>query len=137
MRKAAIKLIKAHEGYRPMVYQCTEEHDTIGIGFKVSDLFLTEDVCDIILGQILDHNHEKFSERFSWFKTLPEIAQAVLMDMVYQMGIHGVSKFKKTLKAFEIWDWETASDEMLDSLWARQTSSRAKELSNLIRNLKD
>ena len=31
-------------------------------------------------------------------------------------------------------DWEEAADEMLDSLWARQTPNRAKELSDIVRN---
>lgn len=137
MHKSTIKMLKVHEGYKPMVYKCTEGIDTIGYGFAIKDLFLTEDVCDIILGQILAHNEKKFSDKFKWYGTLPSIAQSVLMNMCYQMGIHGVSRFKKTLKAFEIWDWETASDEMLDSLWAKQTPNRAKELSSLIRNLND
>ena len=49
-----INSIKAHEGYEPMVYQCTEGHDTIGVGFKVDDLFLSEKVCDLILEEKLN-----------------------------------------------------------------------------------
>ena len=41
-----------------------------------------------------------------------------------------VSKFKKMLKALEIKDYDKASAEMLDSLWAKQTPNRAIKLSN-------
>lgn len=137
MLDKATELIARHEGYVPTVYKCTEGFDTIGYGFAIKDLFLTKDVCDIILKQILEHNVKKFQEKFSWFKDLPETAQVVLMNMCYQMGIYGVSRFKKTLKAFESGDWECAADEMLDSLWAKQTPNRANELSEMIRNIND
>ena len=55
--------------------------------------------------------------------------------MCYQMGLSGVLKFKRALAAMEIKNWEMAADEMLDSLWARQTSRRANELADLIRGL--
>mgnify|MGYP003147505483 CR=1 FL=1 len=49
-----IDQIMEHEGYRPGVYQCTEGHDTIGIGFKVSDLQLDLDIAKEILKRKLD-----------------------------------------------------------------------------------
>ena len=39
---------------------------------------------------------------------------------------------KKMLTAMARGDWKAASDEMMDSLWARQTSRRAKELADLV-----
>ena len=56
--------------------------------------------------------------------------------MVFQLGIGGVSKFKKALKAVGEEDWDTAADEMLDSKWATQTPERATELSSIIRSCK-
>ena len=31
-------------------------------------------------------------------------------------------------------DWKGAADEMLDSLWAKQTANRAKRLSDIVRD---
>ena len=47
------KAILESEGYRPKAYHCTEGHLTIGIGFKVDDLYLSKEVCDIILEEKL------------------------------------------------------------------------------------
>jgi len=56
--------------------------------------------------------------------------------MVFQLGMTGVSKFKNTLKAVKEEDWDTAADEMLDSVWAEQTPERANELSSTMRSCK-
>ena len=55
--------------------------------------------------------------------------------MCYQLGVSGVSKFKKTLEYLENNEFKMASREMLDSLWARQTPNRAKKLSEIIKGL--
>ena len=130
-----INSIKAHEGYEPMVYQCTEDHDTIGIGFKVADLKLSEKVCDLILEEKLNELIPQIERKLSWFRYAQDEVKLVIVNMSYQMGLSGVLKFKRTLIALEMKKWDTAADEMLDSLWARQTSRRANELADLIRGL--
>ena len=57
--------------------------------------------------------------------------------MCYQLGLSGFSKFKKTIYYLETEQYEEASIEMLDSLWAKQTPNRAKELSAEIASLAD
>ena len=65
---------------------------------------------------------------------MPQEVQEVVLNMCYQLGITGVSKFRKAISALQEGEWQEAADEMLDSLWARQTSNRAEELSNIVRN---
>ena len=48
--------------------------------------------------------------------------------MYYQLG-NGLFKFVKTLHYIEYGKYRSAAIEMLDSLWAKQTPNRAKELS--------
>ena len=130
-----INSIKAHEGYEPMVYQCTKGHDTIGVGFKVDDLFLSEKVCDLILEEKLNDLIPRIERKLSWFRYTQDEVKLVIVNMCYQMGLSGVLKFKRALAAMEIKNWDLAATEMLDSLWARQTSRRANELADLIRGL--
>ena len=130
-----INSIKAHEGYEPMVYQCTEGHDTIGVGFKVADLKLSEKVCDLILEEKLNDLIPRIERKLSWFRYTQDEVKLVIVNMCYQLGLSGVLMFKRALAAMEIKNWEMAADEMLDSLWARQTSRRANELADLIRGL--
>ena len=121
--------IKRHEGYSKRVYKDHLDKDTIGIGFLVSTLELDEDVCDIILQRLLIKKEEEVNKRYGWYRNLPQEAKDIVINMVYQLGPTGFSKFKKTIHYISEQQWKAASIEMLDSLWAKQTPNRAKELS--------
>ena len=130
-----INQIKKHEGFRSTVYQCTEGYDTIGYGFAIKDLFLDEDIAELILIRNLAVLVERIKKTFPWINDAPEEVQDVVANMCYQLGISGFSKFKKTIYLLETEQYEEASVEMLDSLWYKQTPNRAKELSEEIRAL--
>ena len=65
---------------------------------------------------------------------LPETITDVLIEMIFQLGIGNVMKFKKMIAALQEQDFETASLEMLDSRWATQTPSRAEKLSLIVKD---
>ena len=133
--KSLIKKIKEHEGYRSTVYQCTEGFDTIGYGFAIKDLKLSEEICDIILAEKLAKLQFDISNKFEWFDDSPNLVKDVVTNMCYQIGLSGFSKFKKTIYYLETEQYEEASIECLDSLWAKQTPNRAKELSEQLASL--
>ena len=64
---------------------------------------------------------------------MPEDIQMVVIEMCYQIGVTGVSKFKKTLSYLQEKEWGQASVEMLDSKWAKQTPTRANKLSQIVK----
>ena len=133
--KDIIEQLKVHEGYKSKVYKCTAGVDTIGIGFAIKDLELSEDVCDLILTEKLEVLEERFEKKFEWFATSPVEVRNVMLNMAYQLGFAGFCKFKKTIAYLQEAEWEKASEEMLDSRWAKQTPNRAKELSEIIASL--
>jgi GH24 family phage-related lysozyme (muramidase) len=74
-------------------------------------------------------------------------AYEILMEMAFQMGGKGLSKFKKTIKAINKGDYKEASKHMLynynddgtikgKTLWHQQTGKRAKRLSDLMAQIK-
>ena len=134
--KNLIEKIKEHEGYRSSVYQCTEGYDTIGYGFAIKDLYLSEGVSELILREKVTNLRLRIEKKFDWFNEVPREVQEVLLEMSYQMGVSGVSKFKNALKHMRNGEWNKAADEMLLSRWYKQTPKRAKELSDIIRALK-
>ena len=127
--------IKRHEGYRSTVYQCTEGYDTIGYGFAIKDLQLSEEICDIILAEKIAKLQFDISNKFEWFDDSPTLVKDVVTNMCYQIGLSGFSKFKKTIYYLETEQYEEASIECLDSLWAKQPPNRAKELSEQLASL--
>ena len=133
--KDLLKRIKHHEGFRSRVYKCTEGYDTIGYGFAIKDLEMDEDIAEEILIRKVEKLIKRVRTKFDWLDSVPREVQGVLVNMSYQMGLSGVSKFKKALHAMQMFQWKLAADEMLDSRWAKQTPNRAKELSDIIRSL--
>ena len=130
-----IESIKKHEGYVGIVYKDSLGIDTIGYGFAIKDLELDEDICEIILERKLRELETRVNLKFKWFMYMPQEIKDVVMEMCYQLGVGGVSKFKKTIAYLQNKQWEEASVEMLDSLWAKQTPNRAKELSNRVKEV--
>ncbi len=133
--KDLINRIKHHEGFRSRVYKCTEGYDTIGYGFAIKDLELDEDLAEEILLRKLEKLIKRVRNKFDWLDSVPHEVQGVIVEMSYQMGLSGVSKFKKALHAMQMFQWKLAATELLDSRWAKQTPNRAKELSDIIRSL--
>ena len=130
-----LKDIKKHEGFKHRVYKCTEGYDTIGYGFAIKDLVIEKDIADLILMKKLHTLLQRVMVAFSWFESMPPEVKDVVLNMCYQLGLSGFSKFKKTIYLLETEQFEEASVEMLDSLWAKQTPNRAKELSEIVRSV--
>ena len=69
-----------------------------------------------------------------WFAFQPEDVQGVIVEMVFQMGFVGTMKFKKMVGHLKQRNYEGASEEMLDSKWARSDSpNRARRLAQIMR----
>ena len=127
--------LKESEGFRARVYKCTEGYDTIGYGFAIKDLVMDEDIAEMILRRKLDALIDRVNKRFPFVEEMPQAGQDVIYEMCYQLGVSGVSKFKKTLAYLENREYRMAASEMLDSKWHRQTPNRSQRLSDIIREL--
>ena len=69
------------------------------------------------------------------FDDLPEEAQLVIANMMFNMGRPRLSKFKGMKAGVDDRDWERAADEMVDSRWHDQVPNRAKRLVKRMRDL--
>ena len=130
-----IDSIKKHEGYVGIVYKDSVGVDTIGYGFAIKDLNLEEDVCDLILERKVNKLRLDVKKKFDWYCNMPTPIKDIVIEMCYQMGVNGFSKFKKTIKLLSQEKFYEASFEMLDSKWAVQTPGRAKQLSTKVRRV--
>lgn len=127
-----IESIKKNEGYVGIVYKDSLGIDTIGYGFAIKDLELDADICDMILERKLKDLESRVKNKFGWFPFMPQEIQDVVMEMCYQLGVTGFSKFVKTITYLKDKDFKNASIEMLDSKWAKQTPNRAKRMSEIV-----
>ena len=71
------------------------------------------------------------------FDELPEEAQLIIANMMFNMGRPRLSKFKGMKAGVDAKDWNRAADEMVDSRWYDQVTNRAKRLVARMRAIED
>lgn len=140
-------LITKHEGFRSTVYRDTAGKRTIGIGLNLDDP-LAQETCqahDLLYeallnglpitltdanairdGAILDAVFAGKCQFPNW-DTLPDDAQAVIVDMIFNMGPARFAEFRKMIAALKNSDYAGAAEQMKASRWFTEVPSRAKE----------
>ena len=69
------------------------------------------------------------------FGDLPEEAQQIIANMMFNLGRPRLSKFVGMKRGVDAKDWNSAADEMVDSRWYRQVGARAERLVNRMREI--
>ena len=131
-----LQSVKKHEGYRNKVYLDTLGKRTVGVGHLCVEDFwednkeYDEEFLMNILKDDLKNAIEGAERLLKDCPVLDDLAKEIIIEMVFQLGETGVSKFKNMIKALKIPDYQTAAIEMLDSKWANQTPNRAQNMSS-------
>ena len=134
--------IKEHEGFRDTVYSDSLGFATVGYGHLVlpTDDFIKgveypkEDLEKLFE---LDFNEAQQSANDLLEEIeVPETIKGVICEMCFQLGKPRVMKFKKMWEGLEAGDYNKAADEMIDSAWHKQTTSRCESLAELVRGCK-
>ena len=135
--------VKKHEGYRNKVYLDTLGKRTVGVGHLCVEDFWEDDkeyeekfLMDILLDDL--QNAIKVARELKEehdCTDIDEIAQEIIVEMVFQLGKNGVSKFRNMWKALAEKNYIGASYEMLDSRWAKQTPNRAKAMAKTMKEI--
>ena len=133
--------IKTHEGFVNYVYKDTLGKRTVGYGHLCTDDENWEDgKCydNAYLNDVFEIDFmeaTKQAEELIGNLVLENKANEIILEMVFQLGKTGVSKFKKMWEALSGQDYNKAADEMLDSKWAKQTKNRAEHLAEIMHSL--
>ena len=69
----------------------------------------------------------------TWYKDATEVTKGILINMAFNLGLNGLLGFKNTLRFISEKNYEQASRNMLQSLWAKQVKVRAEELAERMR----
>jgi len=133
---SVIKKITSEEGFRSKPYECTEGVWTFGHGFTSISEDESRVVLKIKVEKILSYLNHKNNHLPYRYKKLPLKAREVICDMTYQLGRTGMLNFRRMHKAIANKDWNKASEELLDSLYAKQTPSRANRNAEMLRKCK-
>ena len=137
--------LERDEGIKYEIYNDHLGYPTFGIGHLITESDLerhqplgtpvSEDrvvsAFNKDIQTVLDDCYRLFSD----FDDLPEEAQRVIANMMFNMGYTRLNKFNNFKAAINARDWLIAAEEMIDSRWYRQVTTRAKRLVRRVQDL--
>lgn len=143
------KMLIVDEGKKLTAYHCSEGFLTVGIGHNLDadpalsilnrhvrlHGVITEAECTALFEQDLAKVTRGIQQRMPYFDALTEKYQVVIINMVFQMGIDGVLKFKNTLQAMRRNDVTAVVTGIERSLYYKQTPARATRMIKLVYGL--
>lgn len=147
IREGAERRCQQHEGFvmrgdMHMPYECSEGYWTVGYGHRCKPGEYNNGITELEAIKLFNEDWEKASrgaEDLEFLHCLHDFAEKdavrhfVLVEMVFQLGKAGVSKFQRMWDALEHGDYPKAADEMTDSRWHEQTPTRCNRLANMMR----
>lgn len=126
----AAKSLLIHEGKSRHMYLDSLNIPTIGCGVRIDGggEGLSDEAITMDLTIKVKELYFRLGQRFDWFNGLSEIRSIVITNLAYNIGINGVSKFKKMIAAIEKKDWSEAANQLKDSKWFNQVGKRGEDL---------
>ena len=128
------KRIKKNEGYSDKPYQDQLGFCTIGYGHLISEnesRYYTKTFKKNHFEKLFEIDFKIAQKQYKkkFLKKNHTISEKeLLIEMLFQLGVKGVSKFKKMLYFLNKKQKFMASLEMLNSLWYSQTPERVRNL---------
>ena len=139
------KELEVDEGEKYEIYNDHLGYPTFGIGHLVRDSDpeagaalgtpVTEDRVIEAFNQDVETVLNACTILYGDFNELPEEAQLIIANMMFNLGRPRLSKFKGMKAGVDSRDWNKAADEMIDSAWYRQVPNRAERLVKRMRAL--
>lgn len=129
------QMLRRHEGVVKYGYHDPMGYLTIGAGRSIDSrggLGLSELEIEFLLRNDIDRCREELKANFPWFHNLNKARKDAMIDICFNLGITKLLKFELALAAMAEEDYITASNEFLDSKWAKQVGDRALELAEMI-----
>tara|TARA_R110001592_G_scaffold243848_2_gene505077 strand:- start:2427 stop:2870 length:444 start_codon:yes stop_codon:yes gene_type:complete len=139
------KELTEDEGCEYEIYLDHLGYKTFGIGHLCkatdpeNDLVVGDPVSKGRVDECFVNDIEKVIEDctilYDDFYVLPEEAQLIIANMMFNLGRPRLSQFKKMYEAVMDANWIEAGIQMEDSKWARQVPNRAQRLCERMRNV--
>ena len=130
--------LERDEGCVYKIYLDHLGYETFGIGHLVKyndeeyGWSVGTDVDERRVQEVFEHDVQTVlsdcEKLYDDFYKLPEEAQLIIANMMFNMGYTRLSKFRGMKRGVDSRNWEEAADEMVDSRWYTQVTNRADRL---------
>ena len=130
--------LKVDEGVKNEIYLDHLGLPTCGIGHLITEddpehgLEVGTHIDDERVNELFDQDVQvtlgECRLLYNDFDDLPEEAQQIIANMMFNMGRPRLSRFHKMKQAVDGRDWIEAGNQMMDSRWYKQVTTRADRL---------
>ena len=130
--------LKVDEGVKNEIYLDHLGLPTCGIGHLITEddpehgLEVGTHIDDERVNELFDQDVQvtlgECRLLYNDFDDLPEEAQQIIANMMFNMGRPRLSRFHKLKQAVDGRDWIEAGNQMMDSRWYKQVTTRADRL---------
>ena len=125
-------MIQNHESCSFKVYLDSLGNPTVGFGHH---LYVGSTINYKIAKELFEMDwDETVKAYYSLNLLLDPVRRAVVLDMIFNMGLQGFKTFKKMIVALRHGNYQKAANEMIDSQWYEQVGYRAKKLVEMMRS---
>jgi len=121
------------EGLRCFPYKDMVGKLTIGVGRNLDDDGISRTEALFLLGRDIERISAQLDITFPWTQALDSARRGALINMAFNLGIHGLSDFKEFLSLMQAGKWEDAATDLLGTKVAKQLTSRYARLALQIR----
>lgn len=145
MRDQIINQLERHEGVKLTSYLCPAGKVSIGVGHnlearpvpgipcEVGHTITADQARRLLIRDLVDCDRA-LNDALPWVSSLDDARYGVLLNMAFNLGVHGLRGFRRMLAAVRGGRYDDAAAEMLNSVWARQVKGRARELAQQMRD---
>ena len=137
--------LKIDEGVKYEIYLDHLSLPTCGVGHLIKDTDpesglpvgtkIEEERVNELFDQDIQVTIQECKYLYNDFDDLPEEAQRVIANMMFNLGRPRLSRFLKMKQHVDNRDFVSASEEMKDSKWYRQVTNRAQRLCDRMANI--
>lgn len=125
--------LERDEGLRLSLYTDTAGKVSIGYGRNLTDCGISKVEAQFMLSRDIMRVEQQLEETWPWTQTLSDARKGALLNLAFNLGIHGLSEFRNFLTSMETGQWEDAAAHLLDSKAAKQLTARYARLALQIR----
>ena len=139
--------LEVDEGCKFEIYNDHLGYPTFGIGHLITEddpehgqplgTPITEDRVREAFEKDVDRVRMDCLKLYPNFTSLPDDAQLIIANMMFNMGLPRLHGFVKMLDGLKRRDYHAAADELLDSKYAKQVGARSERVANMIRTGED
>ena len=131
MKSELSKQLRQEEEEVLSAYQDHLGYWTIGVGRLIDSRKggnITAEESEYLLQNDIKRKTEELLRKAPWTASLDPVRFDALVSMAFQMGVEGLLSFTTSLRLIKEGKYTEASEQMLKSLWAKQTPARAKRV---------